>query len=272
MDKKISVIMGIYNCADTLEEALDSIVGQSYKNWEVILCDDCSQDGTYSVAQSYVRRYPNQFILLKNEKNMGLNYTLNKCLAAASGEYIARMDGDDRCAAQRFQKEAAILDACPEFAIVSTDMALFDEGGVWGCTHANACPEKKNFLRGTPFCHAACMVRREAYKAVGGYSVEKRLLRVEDYHLWIKMYEKGYRGCNIQEPLYEMRDDRNAQARRKFRYRLNEAYVKAYGVKHLKLPVYDYIYCLRPIVLGLVPAGVYKMLHGAKRTVNAGNK
>ena len=62
-------------------------------------------------------------------------------------------------------------------------------------------------------------------KKVKGYSISDRLLRVEDYHLWIKMYAKGSR-MNLQEPLYSMRDDRNAQGRRKFKYRLNEAYVK----------------------------------------------
>lgn len=84
------------------------------------------------------------------------------------------------------------------------------------------------------------MVRREAYQAVDGYSIAKNLLRVEDYHLWVKMYAKGYRGVNIQETLYSMRDDRNAQSRRKFKYRLNEAYVKFYAVNVLGLPQKNY--------------------------------
>ena len=123
----------------------------------------------------------------------------------------------------------------PEIAIVSTDMLFFDENGVWGKTYAELYPIKESFLKGTPFCHAACMVRKEAYEKVKGYSISDRLLRVEDYHLWIKMYAKGFKGMNLQEPLYSMRDDRNAQGRRKFKYRLNEAYVKKVAIKELGL-------------------------------------
>lgn len=261
MNKKISVIMGIYNCSGTLAEALECILRQTYTNWEVILCDDCSSDSTAEIAETYVNRFPEKFVLLRNEENKGLNFTLNKCLKRASGDYIARMDGDDLCSKNRFEKEVTVLEEHPEISIVSTDMAFFDENGIWGRTYTAQRPEARNFLKSTPFCHAACMVRKEAYLAVGGYTVDKKLLRVEDYHLWVKMYEKGYKGMNIQEPLYQMRDDRTAQSRKKFRYRINEAYVKAFAVKHLKLSAKGYFYCLRPIAVGLLPSGLYKMVH-----------
>lgn len=264
--KKISVIMGIYNCADTLVEALDCILKQTYSNWEVIMCDDCSSDLTYEVAMQYVDKYPEKFVLLRNEQNQGLNYTLNKCLKIASGEYIARMDGDDRCALDRFEKELKVLESTPDVAIVSSDMDFFDEEGVWGRTHVNAVPSKMNFVKSTPFCHAACMVKKEAYLSVNGYSVSDRLLRVEDYHLWIKMYEKGFRGVNIQEILYSMRDDRNAQGRRKFKYRINEAYVKAYAINHLNLPCYCFLYCIKPILVGLMPSFIYKKFHRSRNS------
>ena len=67
MSKKVSVIMGIYNCANTLEEALDCILNQSYTNWEVVMCDDCSSDNTAEIAEQYVKKYPGKFILLKNQ-------------------------------------------------------------------------------------------------------------------------------------------------------------------------------------------------------------
>lgn len=264
MSKKVSVIVGIYNCAKTLGEALDSIVNQTYTNWEVIMCDDHSSDNTIQIAKQYVKRYPEQFILLKNKENHGLNYTLNKCLNFVSGDYIARMDGDDLCSKDRFAKEVTILDEHKDIAIVSTDMNFFDEKGVWGRTYTEANPTKESFLSATPFCHAACMVRKEAYLAVGGYSISKKLLRVEDYHLWVKMYAKGYKGMNIQEPLYSMRDDRDAQGRRKFKYRLNEAYVKKVAIQELGLKKRNYVWCLRPIIIGLLPGSLYRILHRKK--------
>ena len=258
---KISVIMGIYNCADTLSEAIDCILAQTETDWELILCDDGSSDNTFTVASSYREQYPDKIVLLQNEHNLGLNQTLNNCLAVTKGEFIARMDGDDRCSPERFETELTAFEEEPGLAIVSTDMAHFDESGTWGRLSRPTYPQPKDFLSESPFCHAPCMVRREAYEAVGGYSVSDKLLRVEDYHLWIKMYAAGYKGKNIHEPLYQMRDDRNAYGRRKFRYRLNEAYVKALAVKTFRLPITGYIYALRPIIVGLLPGWLYDRLH-----------
>ena len=78
MKPTISIISGIYNCADTLPEAIESILAQTITDWEWILCDDASGDNTYAVAKEYADKYPGKFILIRNERNMGLNYTLNR--------------------------------------------------------------------------------------------------------------------------------------------------------------------------------------------------
>lgn len=260
----ISVIMGIYNCGDTLSEAIDSIVNQTYDNWELIMCNDGSTDNTFDIAKAYKEKYPNKIVLIENEHNMGLNYTLNHCLEQAKGEFIARMDGDDISLPQRFEKELNFLLENPQYAIVSTPMEYFDENGTFRVGNQNGEPEITAMVVGTPFCHAPCMVRKEAYDAVGGYSVDEKLLRVEDWHLWIKMYSKGFKGYSIPEPLYRMRDDRNAVMRRKFKYRLNEAYVGRQAVKLLNLPKKYYIYSLRSIIVGLLPKFIYQYLHSRK--------
>lgn len=263
---KVSIIMGIYNCADTLAEAVESILMQTYKEWKLIMCDDGSTDNTYEVASLYCNRYPEKIILIKNECNKGLNYTLNHCLEYADTEYIARMDGDDISLPQRLEKEIEFLESHPEYAIVSTPMKYFDDNGVFREGTGGGEPCINHMPLGTPFCHAPCMVRKEAYDEVEGYSVDKKLLRVEDWHLWIKMYSKGYKGFVLSEPLYLMRDDQNAVYRRKFKYRLNEAYVGRLAVKMLNLPYYYYLLTLRPIVVGLLPKSIYSFLH--KRNTN----
>ena len=264
MEYRISVIMGIYNCAPTLREAIDSLYAQTYKEFKIIMCDDGSTDDTYQIAQEYANLHDN-VVLIRNPRNMGLNYTLNHCLEYADTEYIARMDGDDISLPTRFEKEIQFLDSHPEYAIVSCPMIYFDENGDFrtGVVRTNF-PEKKDFVQGTPFCHAPCMVRREAYLKVGGYSVDKKLLRVEDYHLWMKMYIHGYRGYRLNEPLYMMRDDRNAMIRRTFANRRNEAYVKFLICKNFSLPISYYIWCLRPILIGLLPQCIYNILHRRK--------
>ena len=257
----ISIIMGIYNCADTLDEAIESILNQTYTNWIMIMCDDASTDNTYLVAEKYVKKYPDKFILIKNEKNMGLNYTLNHCLKYADTKYVARMDGDDVSLPERFEKEVIFLEENPEYSIVSTQMEYFDERGVFGESKNSGEAFRENIVKGTPFCHAPCMVRRDAYDAVGGYSVSKRLLRVEDYEMWVKMYAKGFKGYNLPEVLYKMRDDQNATKRRKFIYRINEAYVKYLAIKRLNLRKRNYIYVLKSVLVGILPTGLYTYLH-----------
>ena len=76
---KITVIMGIYNCEKTLDEAIASLFSQTYSGWKLVMCDDGSTDGTYEVAKKYAENYDN-IVLVKNEKNLGLNATLNHCL------------------------------------------------------------------------------------------------------------------------------------------------------------------------------------------------
>lgn len=265
MKPKISVIMGIYNCEATLAEAIDSILNQTYTNWELIMCDDGSTDGTFKVAREYQEKYPDKIKVIRNEENSGLNKTLNHCLKYADGEYIARMDGDDISLPTRFEKEAVFLDENPEYAIVSAPMVYFDENGDWGRGTAVEKPDKLSFVAGTPFCHAPCMVRAEAYKEANGYSEDERTLRAEDYDLWFRLYAMGYKGYNIQEPLYKMRDDENAYHRRKFRYARNEAYVRRKGYKALGIPKRYYLFVLRPIAVGLIPKPVYLRLHKKKK-------
>ena len=264
--KKISILMGIYNCAPTLREAIDSIIAQTYDNWEFIISDDGSRDESHAIALEYAEKDPRRFRIIQNEKNLGLNATLNKCLRLADGDYIARMDGDDLCAPDRFEKEAAFLNAHPEYAIVSCHMTTFDEEGTWGLVTAKETPQVRDFPTTVPmFVHAACMIRREAFLDVEGYTEDKRLLRVEDYHLWYKFYAKGYRGYNLQEALYHMRDDRNAKFRRNAQARRNGIYATFVGFHMVRLPAWMYIYAVKNALVEtvkiLMPDAVYEFFH-----------
>lgn len=261
--ERITVIMGIYNCASTLIEALESLEAQTYKDYKVVLCNDGSNDNTLEVAKEWVSTHPN-YIVIDNPHNLGLNATLNHCLEYADTEFVARMDGDDRSLPHRFEQEVNFLDKHPDYAIVSGPMLYFDEQGVFMKGKGNGEILKKDFIAGTPFCHAPCMVRREAYEKVGGYTVDPKLLRVEDYHLWFKMYAAGYKGYMLEDPIYEMRDNRDAFARRTFKSRLNEAYVKHIGYKMIGLPNWTQVYCLVPVIKGLLPTWLYKKVRQLK--------
>lgn len=257
---RISVLMGIYNCASTLVEALDSLYAQTYQGFKVILCDDGSTDDTYAVAKDYAAQHDN-IVLLRNEQNRGLNYTLNHCLKYADTEYCARMDGDDVSLPDRFEKEISFLDQNKDYAVVSTPMIYFDEKGDFRSGRGRGKVTAMDFVHGTPICHAPCMARTRVIKEVGGYSVSKKLLRVEDYHLWFKVFAAGYSLYMLDECLYKMRDDRNALARRNWLTRRNEAYVKHVGYKMIGLPWWYQIFAIVPIMKYMAPMWVYRIFH-----------
>ncbi len=261
MKLRISVIMGIYNCAPTLQEALDSLYAQTYQGFKIILCDDGSTDDTLKIAEENARLHDN-VLVIRNERNMGLNYTLNHCLKYADTEYIARMDGDDFSHSTRFERQIQFLDANQDYAIVSNPMVFFDENGEFMRGRVSAGePLKTVFNYGSPFCHAPCMVRSEAYKMVGGYTEDKKLLRMEDYNLWMKMYASGYKGYNLPDYLYYMRDDKNAINRRTLKARINGIYAHWLAYKVLDLSFLLFCkYAFFNVVLGVMPKGLYKVL------------
>lgn len=265
---RITVLMGIYNCAPTLQEALDSLYAQTYKDFKIVMCDDGSKDDTLKIAEENAKMHEN-VIVIKNERNMGLNYTLNHCLEYADTEYCARMDGDDISLPTRFEKEIKFLDEHPEYAVLSTPMIYFDENGEFRRGKGGYAPKKKDFIYGTPHCHAPSMVRTDAYKAVDGYTVDPKLLRNEDFNLWMKMYSIGLKGYNLDECLYAMRDDREALLRRKsWKMTCNSVYSSYIAYKTLKLSIFSYIFCIKPIITYILPTWLYNIVHKKKIRFN----
>jgi glycosyltransferase EpsE len=267
MKPRISVLMGIYNCEETLPEALDSLYNQTYKDFKLILCDDASTDETYQVAKSYAAKY-NNIILIENKNNIKLGATLNHCLEYADTDYVARMDGDDISLPTRFEKEIEFLDNNHEYAVVSCPMTYFDESGNWGVGNPNEKPTKDDFKKNTPFAHGPCMIRTNVMKEVNGYTVNKFLIRGQDYYLWYKIYMAGYKGYNIKESLYKMRDDKDAMARRTFRTRYNGFIVKKYVIRDLGIPNAFY-YALPTLIKAFIPFFIMKKIRQKKISFRA---
>ncbi len=258
---KVSILMSVYNCESTVESSIESIINQTFTDWEFIICDDGSKDNTYEVVKRAAEQ-EHRIILLKNEQNKGLSYSLNRCIKNARGEYCARMDGDDLCSSERLEKQVAFLDENPEYAFVSTRMTRFDENGTYSIPKpANSySPTKMDFVKGSPFCHAPVMIRKSAYDSVNGYRDIDKTIGVEDYDLWFRLYANGYRGYILQEPLYHMFDGRAAAKRRTFIRRIREAEVRAEGYKMLNIPFIYRIYVLKPLIIGLIPQWLYKII------------
>ncbi|HVN22935.1 MAG TPA: glycosyltransferase family 2 protein [Syntrophorhabdales bacterium] len=247
----VSVIMGVHNSEPTLRSALESIQKQTFTDWEYIICDDGSTDATWDVLKETAAVDP-RLKLLRNSTNRGLAYTLNRCIDAASGRYLARQDADDTSDRKRLGELAAYLDTHPAVAVVGTYAALVDDQGkFWGELRHPLNPEKLDWLKGPCVVHPSVMMRKKAIIEAGKY--DEHAIRLEDYELWLRLVGGGHKIVNIPEDLYNLHWDRSDYSRRRFKYRFGEMRLVLRALNSLNAPPSCYGYLLKPLFAGLLP-------------------
>jgi len=199
---KVSVVMSVYNGERYLREAIDSILCQTYTDFEFIIVDDGSQDDTPRILSGYKDK---RIRVITNQSNIGLTKSLNKGIALAKAKYIARMDADDISLPTRLERQVVILDNYPEISVVSSWVIYIDKQGSqivvrrvppWERT-------RKIFHYENLIVHGAVMFRKPCFDLVGGYD-ESRFFG-QDRYLWKKMIDKNFGFHIIQEPLYKFR-------------------------------------------------------------------
>jgi glycosyltransferase involved in cell wall biosynthesis len=204
---KISVLMAAYNEQETIAQAIESILVQSFKNWHLVVVDDCSIDNTNSILQRYAHKLPGKITICRNKNNLGLAESLIKGVSFCKADYIARMDADDICKSDRFLKQVEFLESHPEVALVSGAMEYIDEDGkVFGRTYPITSPAKiraKMLSAGNVIVHPAVMMRRSVYMECGGYCAG--LTGGQDGHLWMKFLRNGYSLAMLPTPLIAYR-------------------------------------------------------------------
>lgn len=258
---KISVIMGIYNCEEILSQAIESVINQTYSEWELIMCDDGSKDNTYKIACDYAEKYENIHVL-KNEKNMRLAYSLNRCLEVAKGKYIARMDADDLNLPERLEKQVEFLENHDEYELVSCRSMVFENGKDKGIRGKEGCPGKYSLLKTTPFMHPTIMMRKSAYDSLGGYLVAEKTIRGEDMELWFRFFEKNYTGYILNDILYKYHESKDDFKKRSLKAAYGHMQIMIEGYRRLQFPLWYYPFVLKPILAAVIPDGLmakYKM-------------
>lgn len=196
---KVTVLMSVYNSERYLREAINSILNQTFKNFEFLIVNDGSTDETLGILQSY---NDSRIKIHNNKKNIGLVKSLNKGLKMAKGEYIARQDADDISVSERLEKELTFLIAHPDYATVGSFIKVIDENGKESSTIEKPITDLdiKNFLKKSNcIAHGSSMIRKSCLFDVGLY--DESMSNSEDYELWLRISEK-YKLANIPEYLY----------------------------------------------------------------------
>ncbi len=199
----VSIVMAAYNGEGTIGRALDSIIEQTFTDWELIVIDDGSTDATANVVQGYAARDP-RIRLFRNESNLELSASLNKGIGLARADLIARADDDDINLPQRLERQVAYMQEHNETDVLGTAAYLLDETGqrVSVFMHPTTHAELKNlpFLK-IQFFHPSVMIRRSFFDKVGLY--DPGYPNAEDKELWLRGLSAGCHYANLPEPLIE---------------------------------------------------------------------
>lgn len=258
-EPEISVIMGIYNQNDRerLDQAIRSILRQTFVDFEFIIYDDGSDEKIKNWLDEYARM-DDRIRIISNDINHGLAYSLNSCIDVARGKYLARMDDDDISLPNRFLIQHEFLEHHKEYAFVGCGAKLMDGSGIWGTRFMPKEPGEKDFLRFSPYIHPTVMIRKSVFQEADNmYSAAKETLRCEDYELFMRLWRKGYRGYNLQDALFIYREDKGAYDKRKLHFRIDEMKLRYRSFKELNMlfPL-GWIYVLRPLIAAMVPSEV----------------
>lgn len=199
----VSVLLPAYNCESFIAEAVQSILTQTFQDFELLIIDDGSTDATSSILSSF---NDPRIRLLPNDRNLGLIATLNRGLILASGQYVARMDADDIAAPERLSKQVIYLDTHPNVHVVGTMVDLIDEQGVifgGGLRYPTEPEEIRNYLlRECCLIHPSTTFRKETVIAAGGYATSARY--AEDYDLWLRLSDH-HKIANLPDTLLSYR-------------------------------------------------------------------
>lgn len=250
----VSVIIACYNAENYIDVCLASLVNQTYKNIEIIICDDCSTDNSYQVLLKWAKK-DSRVIILKNDKNLYAAYSRNRCLEASKGEYIMIQDIDDISHLERVEVLLKTLIENQSISIVSSPMEAFvdDYNIIISCLKQKIkYPTKRNLLWGISFNHPASMITRKCFMSAKGYRVSKETRRCQDYDMFMRMYALGFRGMNIDKPLYFYRLDEANYKRRSFNARIGEYKIRKLGFKEMGFMPWAYIFTLKPFLAHII--------------------
>lgn len=214
----VSVIMPAYNAERFIKESIDSVLAQTYKNWELIIVDDCSTDNTESIVYSY---NDSRIRYMRNEKNLGAALTRNRAIKEARGRYIAFLDSDDLWMPEKLEKQIAFMQK-QTLAMSYTPYYIIQPSRK--NQPIRSCPKMLNYYQLTKWNRIGCLTviyDKEQVGAIQLPSIRKR----NDYALWLTILRKGFTAYSLDEPLASYRSHNgltkgNKLAFLKYHYRL----------------------------------------------------
>lgn len=260
----ISVLMCVRNEDVWVSQAIESVLDQTYSDFELIITDDGSSDNTSGVLQHY-STIDDRIQIIQHTASLGLASSLNEQIQIARGRYLARMDGDDIAQSDRFAKQVEFMDEHPQVGLLgSFCREINSEGnpiGVWERPTSDRALKKTLFSR-NPFIHSSVMLRCEVFSVVGLYNESMQF--AQDYELWLRV-AGHFDLANLSEPLIDLRVDWSKLTKKNRRARRYELIILLHYIRSEGFPIWYYFYLLRPFLLSLLPTGVTMKMKSIQR-------
>jgi glycosyltransferase involved in cell wall biosynthesis len=258
---KVSVLMPAYNAEKYLGEAIDSILNQTFTDFECIIIDDCSKDNTWKIIQKYAQK-DKRIVAIKNEKNLKLSATLNKGIEVCKADYIARMDADDWSYPDRIEKQYEIISKDSKIGILGGSMEVcYEDLKVLNVRKYNISDSeiRKNLFKYSPFCHPATMLKKEALLKERYNSY---LDLAEDYDLYFRVGKK-YKFANLKDIVLKYRtSNTQASSAKANRQQYLTLYIRLKAVVEYgyKAPIKDTLSSLLQLILIPLLPQAFKVL------------
>ncbi len=201
----VSIVTPVYNADKYLRESIDSILGQTFGDWEMILVDDKSKDHSREIEEEYAAK-DSRIQIIALDQNQGAIRARNTGIKAASGTYYAVQDSDDISLPDRLEAQVSFMKSHPDFAVVGGNSLIMDEHGtVYASRSYPTDPDviKRTVIRINPFAHSATMVRMDILRKLGGYPVTGYKV-ADDYCLWLQLLSQ-YKGTNLPQYVLKYR-------------------------------------------------------------------
>ena len=249
MKNDISILIPVYNSEKYLENAINSIINQTHKEWRIIAINDGSTDNSAQILKKYKKNLGKKMIILNNKENRGIAYSLNKTLLHVDTEYFCRQDADDISKSNRLEVLLKSLNKNPKFDFVSSRMkSITEKDLIFPLNTIKKFPHNKDFIKGLPFCNAPTIFKSSIIKNEIKFNNSKRFKkRFEDYDFFFQCYDKGHLGFNISEITYFVRQDFNYPKKIKFYDRITEVLLKFKIFKKFKLEYKLIFYIVLPL-------------------------
>lgn len=196
---KVSVVMSVFNREDYIKTSIDSLLNQTFRDFEIIIVDDCSTDSTVKIIESYT---DSRIRLIKNSENKGLTHNLNRAIELSNGEYIARMDDDDICFPDRLEKQVKFLDKHKKIDLVCSQAVFFgDKKGAMSLLINNSDYIKNYICYRNVIIHPSVMFRKSSC-----ISYDESFVKAQDSEAWFReLVINGKKAGYISKPLLNYR-------------------------------------------------------------------